>query len=52
LSTIDIASVTELEPKRFKEESSGPTPPAEPGHINDKPDGQESTDKGEQMSLF
>jgi len=52
LSTIDIASVTELEPKRFKEDPSGQKPPDEQKPNSKKPDGKESTGKSEQMLLF
>jgi len=52
LSNLEIASVTELKPKRFKKPSAPDTPPDEPEFIIERPDGHEVSDKGEQMSLF
>ncbi|HEX2394077.1 MAG TPA: DNA gyrase subunit A, partial [Bacteroidales bacterium] len=52
LSSYEIASVTELEPVRSRETASNDKTPTEPEPVNDNPDDHDTSDKGEQMSLF
>ncbi len=54
LSNLEIASVAELEPLRFKhtKEPLPEPPPEESDPGSDKPDVHDGGDKGEQMSLF
>jgi len=52
LSTFEISTITELEPTRFKENKSALEPPDEHEPAVDHSEGHDTTDKGEQMSLF